>query len=73
MRVHPALDGLLKLRDRAGVLLLERDSALLALFHLEEGRLLKATGLIAFVPESSPGEPWCLLEVELDHLRRVEG
>ncbi len=72
MKAHPAMEGLLRLKGRTGTLYLERDDFLLALFHLEEGRLLKATGLIAIAPESSPGDPWHLLEVELGHLERVE-
>jgi hypothetical protein len=54
---HPALEGLLKLREETGILFLERDGFLLALFHLEEGRLLKATGLVSLVPDVSSGDP----------------
>jgi hypothetical protein len=72
MKTHPAVEGLLKLGERTGVLLLEREDALLALFHLEGGRLLKATGLTAIVPEASPKDPRDLLRIELDRLKRVE-
>jgi hypothetical protein len=72
MKPHPVIDGLLKLKDRTGVLFLERDDALFALFHLENGRLLKATGLIAIAPEVSSEDPRRLLKHELNHLKRVE-
>jgi hypothetical protein len=72
MKRHPALEGLLKLREETGILYLERDGFLLALFHLEEGRLLKATGLVALNPEISSEDPRRLLRVELVFLRHVE-
>jgi hypothetical protein len=72
MRRHPALEGLLKLKGETGILFLERDGLLLALFHLEEGRLLKATGLAALFPETSSEDPRRLLRLELALLRRVE-
>jgi len=72
MKTHPAIDGLLRLKERTGVLFLEREGALLALFHLEGGRLLKATGLIAIVPGLSLEDPRHILKIELGHLKRVE-
>jgi len=72
MKTHPAVDGLLKLGERTGVLFLEREDALLALFHLEGGRLLKATGLIGIVPGVSSEDPRRLLKLEVDHLKRME-
>jgi hypothetical protein len=72
MKRHPAIEGLLKLREETGILFLERDGSLLALFHLEAGRLLKATGLVALVPETSSEEPRRLLRLELVFLRQVE-
>jgi len=72
MRPYPAVDGFLKAKERTGVLLLEREDTPLALFHLEGGRLLKATGLIPIAPGLPPKDPWSLLELELDHLGRVE-
>ncbi len=72
MRRHPALEGLLKLRGETGILFLERDGSLLALFHLEAGRLLKATGLAALVPGIPLEDPRRLLRVELALLRHVE-
>jgi hypothetical protein len=72
MKRHPALEGLLKLREETGILFLERDGSLLALFHLEAGRLLKATGLVALVPGISLEDPRCLLRLELVFLRQVE-
>jgi hypothetical protein len=72
MKRHPALEGLLKLRGETGILFLERDGSLLALFHLEEGRLLKATGLIALTPKTSLEDPRHLLRLELVLLRQVE-
>jgi hypothetical protein len=72
MKRHPALEGLLKLREETGILFLERDGSLLALFHLEEGRFLKATGLVALTPEISSEDPRRLLQLELVLLRQVE-
>ncbi len=72
MKTHPAMEGLLKLKGRTGTLYLERDDLLLAFFHLEEGRLLKATGLIAIAPETPPEDPHQLLKLELNHLKQVE-
>jgi len=72
MKRHPALEGLLKLREETGILFLERDGSLLALFHLEEGRLLKATGLVALTPEIPSEDPRRLLRLELVLLRQVE-
>jgi hypothetical protein len=72
MKRHPALEGLLKLRGKTGILFLERDGRLVALFHLEEGRLLKATGLVALVPDVSSKDPRHLLQFELVFLRQVE-
>ncbi len=69
---HPALEGLLKLRGETGVLFLERDGSLLALFHLEAGRLLKATGLVALAPKASSEDPHRLFRVEPALLRQVE-
>jgi hypothetical protein len=37
MKRHPALEALLKLKEETGILFLERDGALRALFHLEGG------------------------------------
>jgi hypothetical protein len=72
MKTHPAMEGLLRLKGHTGTLYLEREDLLLALFHLEEGRLLKATGLIALTPELPPKDPRSLLPIEMTHLRRVE-
>jgi len=75
MKRHPALEALLKLGEETGILLLERGDSLLALFHLEEGRLLKATGLaplIPLIPETSSEDPRRLLRVELALLHQVE-
>jgi len=72
MKRHPALEALLKLRKETGTLFLERDDSLLALFHLEEGRLLKATGLAPLIPEASSEDPRRLLRVELALLHQVE-
>jgi hypothetical protein len=71
-KTHPAMEGFLRLKGRTGTLHLERDDLLLALFHLEEGRLLKATGLIALSPELLPKDPQSLLQVEMAYLDRVE-
>ncbi len=73
MKTHPAMEGLLRLKGRTGTLYLERDDFLLALFHLEEGRFLKATGLIGLTPELPPEDPQSLLHTEIAHLRQVEG
>ncbi len=73
MKTHPAMEGLLRLKGRTGTLYLERDDFLLALFHLEEGRFLKATGLIGLTPELPLEDPRSLLPIEMAHLRRVEG
>jgi hypothetical protein len=72
MKTHPAMEGLLRLKGRTGTLYLEREDLLLALFHLEEGRLLKATGLTALNPELPPKDPRSLLPIEMTHLRRGE-
>ncbi len=72
MKTHPAMEGLLRLKGRTGTLYLERDNLLLALFHLEQGRLLKATGLIGLTPELPPEDPQNLLPAEIAHLRQVE-
>jgi hypothetical protein len=72
MKRHPALEALLKLRGRTGVLLLEQNGSLLALFHLEGDRLLKATGLVALAPEIPSGNLHQLLQLELALLRQVE-
>jgi hypothetical protein len=72
MRRHPVLEALLKLREKPGTLFLERDGHLLALFHLEEGRLLKATGLVTLDPEIPPVNLHRLLPLELRFLRQVE-
>jgi hypothetical protein len=72
MKTHPAMEGLLRLKGRTGTLYLERKDFLLALFHLEEGRFLKATGLIALTLELPPKDPQSLLSVEIAHLRQVE-
>jgi len=66
------MEGLLKLKGRTGTLYLDREDLLLALFHLEEGRLLKATGLIALTPELPPKDPQGLLPIEMAHLRQIE-
>lgn len=72
MKTHPVVDALLKLKGRTGVLFLEREDTLLAFFHLEDGRLLKATGLIALAPEFPLEAPPRLLQIELNYLKRVE-
>jgi len=72
MKRHPALESLLKLGKETGILSLERDGSLLALFHLEEGRLLKATGLVTLTPKISLEDPRHLLRLELVFLRQVE-
>ena len=72
MKRHPVLEGLLKLREKTGILFLERNGHLTALFHLEEGRLLKATGLVTLVPDASSEDPHRLLQLELAFLRQVE-
>jgi hypothetical protein len=66
------MEGFLRLKERTGTLYLEREDHLLALFHLGEGRLLKATGLIALTPELPPEHPQSLLRIEMAHLRQVE-
>jgi hypothetical protein len=66
------MEGLLRLKGRTGTLYLDCEDLLLALFHLEEGRLLKATGLIALAPELPPKDPQSLLSIEIAYLRRVE-
>jgi hypothetical protein len=72
VKTHPAMEGLLRLKKRTGTLHLERGDLLLALFHLEEGRLLKATGLVALSPEVSSKNLKSLLQVEMAYLDRVE-
>jgi hypothetical protein len=72
MKTHPAMEGLLRLKGRTGTLYLECEDLLLALFHLEEGRFLKATGLITLTTELSPKDPLSLLSIEIAHLRQVE-
>ena len=72
MKTHPAMEGFLKLKERTGTLYLEREGHLLALFHLEGGRLLKATGLIALTPQFPPKDPQSILRIEMAHLRQVE-
>lgn len=72
VRTHPAVEGLLRLRGRTGTLYLEREDLLLALFHPEQGKLLKATGLIALTAEFPPKDPESLLPIEINHLHQVE-
>jgi hypothetical protein len=72
MKTHPVVDALLKLKERTGVLFLEREDALLAFFHLKDGRLLKATGLITLAPDFPLEDPHRLLRLELNYLKRVE-
>jgi hypothetical protein len=72
MKTHPAMEGLLRLKGRTGTLYLEREDLILALFHLEEGRLLKATGLITLTPELPPTDPRSLLRIEITYLEQVE-
>ncbi len=72
MKTHPAMEGLLRLKGRSGTLYLERENLLLALFHLEEGRLLKATGLVPLAPELPPKDPHNLLPIEMTYLHQLE-